>query len=160
MKLVYHYANATTVVVSPSAPVIVWSMSNPCTNTNFTNYFQVAFNYTARGTTETLTFGVMNALAHTSIDDVSVRDLITSTELLCNGGFENGTTCSPCWTGYCAVNTTYCHNGNYCIYNGASTMTYMSQIYTTSIGRPILISFWIRWTGSGSGVTTIVTVQP
>jgi hypothetical protein len=134
-------------------------MSNPCSPQ--TGYFQVSFSYIAQNTSEILSFGIVNGPAYTYLDDVSVLDAATSTELLCNGGFETGS-CSPCWsgTGY-LISQNSPHNGSYCIYNGATSMTYLQQTFNATVGQQLSISFWTQWSGSGSSNIVIsVTIQP
>jgi hypothetical protein len=146
-----------TTTVSPGSPVTLWSMSNPCSSTS--SYFQVSFYYYAQNSSETLTFGIVNGPAYTYLDDVSVIDVTqSSTQLLCNGGFENGT--CICWSGTCPINTSPCHTGSYCINNGYTSMTYMSQTFNTIVGDLLYISFYTYWSGSGSSVTTSVTITP
>ena len=150
-----------TTTVAPGNPTTLWYMSNPCSAVS--SYFQVSMYYYAQGSSETLTFGIVNAPAYTQIDDVSVIDVTqSSAQLLCNGGFEMGS-CS-CWSGTCPTSTSGYHTGSYCISNGYTSMTYMSQTFNTTVGHLLYISFYTSWSGSGSGsgssITTSVTISP
>ncbi len=146
-----------TTTVAPGSPVTLWYMANPCSP--ISSYFQVSFYYYAQSSNETLTFGIVNGPAFTYLDDVSVIDVTqSSTQLLCNGGFENGT--CICWSGTCLISTSPCYTGNYCISNGYTSMTYMSQTFNTNVGDLLYISFYTSWSGSGNGVTTSVTITP
>jgi len=147
-----------TTTVAYGNPVTLWDMTNPCSAV--TTYFPVSFYYYAQSTSETFTFGVVNVPAYTYIDSISVIDVTQSgTELLCNGGFDNGT--CICWSGYCPISTSPCYSGTHCINNGATSMTYMSQTFhPAAVGDLLYISFYTSWTGSGSGLTIDVTITP
>jgi hypothetical protein len=135
-------------------------MTNPCSPQ--TNYTQISLSYTAQSTTETLTIAMVNVPATTYLDDFSVVDVSTSTQLLCNGGFESGV-CPPCWNGtVCSyISTNNPHSGTHSISNPATSMTYLQQTFNTTIGRQLAISFWTMWTGSAStGIITSITIQP
>ncbi len=149
-----------TTTVAYGNPVTVWYMSNPCSAAN--SYFLVSFYYNAQSTTETLTFGIVNGPVTTYLDDVSVIDVTqSSTQLLCNGGFENGTACS-CWSGTCPLGTgASCHTGSYCISNSQTSMSYLSQTFhPAAVGDLLYISFYTKWGGTGSQITTAVTMTP
>ncbi|CAF1183794.1 unnamed protein product [Adineta ricciae] len=150
-----------TTTVAPGAATTLWYMNNPCSPQ--TTYRHVTLSYVAQSTKETITFAVVNVPAYTWLDDISVVDVTTSAQLLCNGGFENGT-CSPCWIGSGCVghiSTNTPHSGVYGIYNGALSMTYMQQTFNTTIGRHLSIGFWTKWSGSiSTSITTSVSIQP
>jgi hypothetical protein len=121
------------------------------------SYFQVVYYYIAVGSSETLTFGIQNNPAYTEIDDVSV--VSNGAQLLCNGGFEAGT--QVCWSGANHISTASPHTGSYCYYDGVvGAPDYVSQTFSTTPGALLNISFWIQWSGSGSGVLTTVTISP
>ncbi len=140
--------------VSPNTTTI-FNMSNPYSAVS--TYFPVVCYYIAPGSNETITFGIQNNPAWTYIDDVSV--ISNGVELLCNGGFENGT--QICWQGANHIASGCGHTGSYC-YSDAivGSVDYVSQTFNTTPGALLNISFWTHWTGSGAGITTIVTISP
>ena len=152
LSWVFSIGNAT------SAGVSSWSMTNPCSPTVSTGYFSVSFSYYAQNASETLTIASVNVPAYIYIDDISVLDVSTGTELLCNGGFENGT--CICWSGTCPLSNSPCRTGNYCINNGITYLTSFSQTFNAIVGHQLLISLYTYWSGSGGGVTLDITVQP
>ncbi|UJR17177.1 hypothetical protein I4U23_004073 [Adineta vaga] len=67
----------------------------------------------------------------------------------------NGSGCG----GYLQANSP--NSGTYNIYNGATSMTYLQQTYSTVVGRQLSVSFWTKWAGRGSiSITTSVSIQP
>ncbi|CAF1394797.1 unnamed protein product, partial [Didymodactylos carnosus] len=124
-----------------------------------TSWFQVAWLYTAQSSNETLTLAAYNAPAWTWIDDISVIDTSNSHQLLINGDWENGTLMTG-WQGTNVVTSNSCHGGTWCYYQGASTVEYTWQSFTTVPGTQLNMSFWIMWTGSGSAVYTNITITP
>jgi hypothetical protein len=130
-------------------------MMDPCSAVS--TYYQVVFYYIAQAPNETITFAIQNNPATTYIDDVSV--VSNGVQLLCNGDFENGT--QICWqganhlSGGCGINSSYCYADPV-----VTSPDYVSQTFLTTPGALLNISFWTSWTGSGSGIITIVTLSP
>ena len=59
------------------------------------------------------------------------------------------------------MSTTSPNSGIYCYYDGTvGSLDYVSQTFSTTPGNLLYISFWIGWTGSGSGVITYITITP
>ncbi|CAF4640877.1 unnamed protein product, partial [Didymodactylos carnosus] len=108
-------------------------------------------------TTETISFGLRNDPASTSVDDVSVMN--GTQQLLSNGGFETGSL-SP-WQGAAHVGAGNPHSGTYSYNDGVvGSLDYVYQTFQTVPGTLLNISFWISWGGSGSLVQTNITIYP
>ena len=119
--------------------------------------------------TVTLTFEFRNDAAPWYLDDISVSD--GSIELLSNGGFESGSFL-PGWTrdipnGNCTGGTSGAevipssvHSGSYAVRDRCSSLAdQVSQSFTVMTGQVYFISFWIKGSGSGSGITVSVTLS-
>ncbi len=100
------------------------------------------------------------------LDDISVNHTNTSTDVLINGDFENGTLMG--WTQYCATNSncgtgyygqltnSTCYSGSYCYVDKCDNYDYLTQSFVTVSGDYYLISFYLRIYSSGSGHTASV----
>lgn len=130
------------------------NISNPSSSSS---YFNVSWLYYAQSSSETIKFGIQNNPSYTRIDDVSV--LYGTQQLLCNGGFENGS--MICWQGANHLSYGSAHTGSYCYNDGTvGAPDYVWQTFSTVPGALLYISFWIAWGGSGGGVYTNVTIYP
>jgi hypothetical protein len=142
-------------IIAAGSGTTIYSVNTPCATT--TAYFPIVYYYIAQGSNETLTFGVQNNPATTYFDDISV--VSNGVELLCNGGFENGT--QICWSGANHIQSGCGHTGTYCYSDPVvGSLDYLSQSFLITPGALLNISFWTYWTGSGSGIITTVTITP
>jgi hypothetical protein len=124
------------------------------------SYLQIAWLYTAQSPNETITFSIYNSPGWTYIDDVSIIDMSTSQQLISNGGFESGQTN---WSGTAVSYISQpggCHTGTWCYYDGSSSNHAIFQTVSTTIGHTLSISFYIQWTGTGTGVFSNITITP
>jgi hypothetical protein len=125
------------------------TLSGPTTTTT-------TYTYTASFTgTAVLQFGFASSGANKigNLDDVSIVDTNASnSEMLINGGFENGsligwqTLCtSTCTGGYQgSLSTTSCNTGLYCYADGCKGgVEFLRQLFTVTIGDIYTLSFWI-----------------
>ena len=116
----------------------------------------------------TLAFQLRNDPGLWYIDDISVSN--GTTEMLVNEGFESGSF-SPGWTtstpnGSCASGSTApqvvnssCNTGSYCLIDGCySRVDQVSQSFMVTTGQAYFITFWLKNTGSGSGISVSVTL--
>lgn len=128
--------------------------------TSPTIYQQQIYNYTALSTDiAILEFGfkAKNPSKTWHLDDVSIVDTTAlNSEILVNGGFENGSligwqvACSSLncgGTGGILVQTS-CHTGSYC-YEGACQGAYdfLRQSFSVTAGRVYMLSFWLYTDG-------------
>jgi hypothetical protein len=142
-------------IIAPGNGTTIFSVNSPSSSAS--TYFPIVFYYIAQGSNETIKFGAQNNPASTYFDDISVMS--NGVELLCNGGFENGT--QICWQGANHLQSGSGHTGNYCYADGiVGSVDYISQSFNTTPGALLNISFWTYWTGSGTGIVTIVTITP
>jgi hypothetical protein len=124
-------------------------------NLNSGTSTSTAYTYTASFTgTAVLEFG-FHSTGNAKIgylDDVSIVDTNASnSEMLINGGFENGslvgwqTLCTSTCTGSPGnLSTTSCHTGSYCYADGCQTgVEFLRQIFTATNEHIYTLSFWI-----------------
>lgn len=118
------------------------------------------YNYTASSThTAVLEFGFassgINKIGY--LDDVSIVDTNASnSEMLINGGFENGSLVG--WQSLCSSNcmtlpgslsTISCHTGSYCYKDGCkNSLDFLRQTFSTIIGHVYKLTFWINVSNS------------
>jgi hypothetical protein len=115
------------------------------------------YTYTASFTgTAVLEFGFTSTGAGKIgyLDDVSIVDTNASnSEMLINGGFENGSLVG--WQVLCSSNcggassgslsTTSCNTGSYCYTDGCKNgLDFVRQLFTATIGHIYTLSFWIQ----------------
>ncbi len=128
--------------------------------TSPTSYQKQMFNYTALATgIATLEFGfkAKNPAKTWHLDDVSIVDTTpANSEMLVNGGFENGTLIG--WQVICSsincggtggtIVQSPCYSGSYC-YEGACQGAYdfLHQSFNVTIGHVYLLSFWLYTDG-------------
>jgi len=152
--------SSTTTYLYPSGVALLTadaSLLNISSPSSGSSYFNVSWLYYAQGYNETITFAIQNNPSWTQIDDVSV--LYGTEELLCNGGFENGS--MICWEGANHLSASNPHSGTYCYNDGVvGSPDYVWQTFSTIPGALLYISFWIAWGGAGNGVYTNVTISP
>ena len=142
-------------IVASGSGTTIFSVNSPCSSAS--TYFPIVFYYIAKSSNETITVGAQNDPATTFFDDISVMS--NGVELLCNGGFENGT--QICWQGAYHLQSGCGHTGSYCYSDPVvGSVDYITQSFNTTLGALLNISFWTYWTGSGTGVVTIVTITP
>ncbi|CAF1161509.1 unnamed protein product [Didymodactylos carnosus] len=117
---------------------------------NYT-FYSCVYTATAGHTLGSLIFSLRNDPAYWFLDDVSVKSVSTSAELLTNGGFESGSLTSS-WI-YCnpvsgssssQVTMGNQRTGTYCYRDGSSnSYDYLSQKLTMISGSQYNISFWL-----------------
>lgn len=126
------------------------------------------YTYTANFTgTAVLEFGFSASGANKDgyLDDVSILDRNASnSEMLINGGFENGTLIGwqvLCTSG-CSGSTgnitasASCQTGSYCYHDGCKGSTdFVRQVFTVTMGDVYTLSFWIQVDNSQSAFVTI-----
>ncbi|CAF4147236.1 unnamed protein product [Rotaria sp. Silwood2] len=131
--------------------------------TSPTTYQKQTYTYTAASTSmNTLEFGfkAVNPAKAWHLDDVSIIDKNASnSEMLVNGGFENGTLigwqvlCSSLNCGTTSGNITQsnCHTGSYC-YQGVCQNAYdfLRQTFSVISGHVYILSFWLYTDGHHS----------
>ncbi len=99
------------------------------------------------------------------MDDVSIVDTNASnSEMLVNGGFENGTLagwqvictsgCAPGSSG--SLSTTSCNTGSFCYKDGCKGSTdILRQTFAMTIGHVYILSFWLTTAGTQSAYVSI-----
>ena len=116
----------------------------------------------------TITFALRDQAAFWLLDNVSMLDVNTNSELLLNGDFEqgNGThwdhcqplpTSNPCSIGQ---NGSFAPQSGQHFYFGAPhpNADYLSQVIRTDIGGNYTLSFWVGHTGNSSSNAFLVTL--
>lgn len=158
----------TTTPLPPCAPTSVGSVSvlYSTTTSSSTAYACHAFEWTASSTTTvTLSFELRHDPFYWYVDDVSVYS--GSTQKLVNGDFESGF--SP-WVrtapnGACgSFPATSCgtspRTGSGSLCDGSfGCADRVSQSFSVTAGEVLVVSFWMRSGGSGSGIVAIVTLS-
>ncbi len=122
-----------------------------------TTYTQYTYNYTASSTsTAVLEFGFASTGGGKIgyLDDVSIVDTNASnSEMLINGGFENGTlvgwqqlcTSSCQMSSFGSITNTQCNTGLFCYMDGCKCgLDFLLQTYTTIIGHVYTLNFWYK----------------
>ncbi len=105
-----------------------------------------SFSYTAKSNADVITFS-FNKGWDWYLDDLSVRDVLTNTELVDDGGFESGTLNSycVCFESFEPSTITHTkHSGSYaCEAQNFFGDTKISQSLNTIPNRNYNISFWL-----------------
>lgn len=166
-----HYLAVSTTSNICGTPVFVGTNSSLFAKTSsISSYTCKYFEWLSSTTgTVTLAFEFRNDAAPWYLDDISVSD--GNAELLANGGFESGSFL-PGWTrdipnGNCTGGTigaevipSSAHSGSYALRDRCNGLTdQVSQSFTVTTGQVYFISFWIKGSGSGSGITVSVTLS-
>ena len=147
---------ANTVLLPGIALLSTFTVNVACTS-----YIRIAWLYTAQSTNQTISIATYNVPASTQIDDVSIIDTTTSQQLLTNAGFENGTNgWSGAAVGNIGSNGGSCNSGSWC-YSDGSTSPHgsIAQSISTRVGRTLSVSFYIKWSGSGT-IYNLITITP
>ena len=134
---------------------ILYSIMNPAGS--LPNYYQITSVYVASAYRTTLSFFMQNAPGYTYLDDVSVTDTY-GRELLVNGNFESNSSSFEYggaygWVGASMSVGSSAHTGQRCHGEGTQAGRNVSQAFYTTPGNVLNISFWIKWSGSGSGIS-------
>ncbi|CAF4049426.1 unnamed protein product [Rotaria magnacalcarata] len=161
-------------------PTTTTTTSPPCTKTPDTTgaifsfatanialtYTRYSYPFTASDSSSTVTFILTGdsgpGMHYWLIDDVSVNDTATNTNILVNGNFDLGSFIG--WTQFCATNTN-CGTGNYgrltsspcrsaayCYMdkcNSGGYYDYLLQSFGTVTGNYYILSFYIRAYANG-----------
>ena len=135
---------------------VLYSTANP--TASLANYYQVNSVYVAATYQTTLSFFMKNGPAWTYLDDVSVTGT-NGRELLTNGNFENNSYAyeygsTNRWLNANIDAGSNAHTGQHCHKEGTSIGQNVSQTFYTTAGDILKISFWIRWSGTGSAILT------
>ena len=144
-------------LLSPGTALFSTSTVNiPCAS-----YILIAWLYTAQSTNQTISIATYNIPSSTQIDDVSIIDINTSQQLLINGGFESGT---AGWSGSPLTNIgafgSACNTGSRCYSDGlTSPHGTLTQSVSTTVGHSLLVSFYIKWSGTGT-IYNLITITP
>jgi hypothetical protein len=121
-----------------------------------TTYTLETYTYNASSTgTAVLQFGFTSSGGNKIgyLDDVSIVDTNASnSEMLINGGFENGTLVgwqqlctSSCQASSGSITNTLCNTGSYCYMDGCKAgLDFLQQTFTTSIGHVYTLNFWLQ----------------
>ncbi|CAF1943717.1 unnamed protein product [Rotaria magnacalcarata] len=140
-----------------------------------TTYTLNSHTFTANDSSSTLTFILSGdpgpKLHYWLLDDVSVNDTATNTNILVNGNFDQGTLNG--WTQFCATDAN-CGNGNYgqltnspcrsapdCYVDtcSGSNFDYLLQSFGTVPGNRYIVSFYMEVFASGGGHLAYVTLS-
>lgn len=139
-------------------------------NSGNRSYTQYSYVYQATSTKTTLIFCFVNQYNFWALDDVSMKDSQTNSELLVNGGFESGT-----WSPWVYFLTVYYASGmssNYNSWNARSNSYFyvdvqynktgdgIYQNVTTVLGRNYTISFYLANPRGSNFSAAIVSVGP
>ncbi|CAF4149716.1 unnamed protein product, partial [Adineta steineri] len=133
------------------------------------SYVQYSFVYKATSNTTTLMFCFLNQQHFWALDNVSMKDSITSYELLSNTGFEDDN-----WDYWTPYNSVYYSSGISSGYKSwrpyAGSYFYLDVQYTsadgifqnitTVVGRNYTISFYLANPHGGNVSVAIVSVGP
>ena len=130
-------------------------------NVACTSYIRIAWLYTAQSTNQTISIATYNVPSGTQIDGISIIDTTTSQELIANGGFENGTNgWSGGAVGSIAAAGGNCYAGSWCYSDGATgPHGAITQSVSTTVGRTLSVSFYIKWGGTGT-IYNLITITP
>jgi hypothetical protein len=153
----------------PCTPTNVGSATTILSFSSLTaiGYGCYCYQWTAPTTgTVTLAFQIRNDPNYSYLDDVSVYE--GATQMLVNGGFETGSL-TPWVTSYpngpCVgiagqVCTTNSHSGSYEYCDGCYGLAdVVSQSFMATAGNVYIVSFWLGTGGTGSVISTVVTLQ-
>ncbi|CAF1943733.1 unnamed protein product [Rotaria magnacalcarata] len=162
-------STTTTATTSPpctKTPDTTGAIFNFATATIALTYTRYSYPFTASDSSSTVTFILTGdsgpAMHYWLIDDVSVNDTATNTNILVNGNFDLGSFIG--WTQFCATNTN-CGTGNYgqltsspcrsaayCYMdkcNNGGYYDYLLQSFGTVTGNYYILSFYIRAYANG-----------
>ncbi|CAF1278760.1 unnamed protein product, partial [Rotaria sordida] len=154
--------NASTITVQQTTIIIPLCPDSPLipnrtvtllsrVNSSEFNYTRFQYTYRAISNRTTLTFAFHHDPSYWCLDDISVTKINNTVNLIVNGGFETGSAssyslCEPSGanpTGY--VSRECPHTGLHNFYDGSYLPgDYLSQSFTTVIGKDYEISFWLR----------------
>lgn len=117
-----------------------------------------SFEYTGQSNSDVITFTVTKGW-YWYLDDISVVDILTDTELIDNGDFESRTldTYCSCWGYVTPTNNKFPeHSGLYAYAPFAlSEPSKLSQSLNTIPGRKYNVSFFLNHRNSGKGPMTV-----
>ena len=120
---------------------------------NCFNYTYYSTLYKANSTQTAITFAFRNNPSLWCLDDVSVIDVSSNTELVTNGGFEDNPPdgfirCNSYRNSSTTSFTTssYPHSGqrSFCSSGRTGPPVYLSQTLSTKIGQTYQVSFWLE----------------
>jgi len=128
------------------------------------NYTYYSTLYTAVSTRTITKFAFQHDQSYWCLDDVSVIDISSKTELVTNGHFENNPS-----DGFLRCNSyddssttlflpsSHTHNDTCSFYNGTVDLPdYLSQTLNTKIGQVYQISFWLQNNGDAPNSVQVV----
>ncbi len=145
---------------SKSDVTILYSFRDP--PYGLSEFFKFSSVYIARANQTTLSFFMQSDIGYTYLDDVSVNNSY-GYQYIVNGDFSNGV---YGWQGLYSYETCYSSPYSYsssysnCASSRYATNGNVSQTFNTQPGAVLYISFKLRWSGSGSGIFTKVTIYP
>ncbi|CAM4777583.1 unnamed protein product [Rotaria magnacalcarata] len=166
---------ATTTPTCGKNPDTTGAIFSYNTGTAPTTYTLNSHTFTANDSSSTLTFILSGdpgpKMHYWLLDDVSVNDTATNTNILVNGNFDQGTLNG--WTQFCATDAN-CGNGNYgqltnspcrsapdCYVDtcSGSNFDYLLQSFGTVPGNRYIVSFYMEVFASGGGHLAYVTLS-
>jgi hypothetical protein len=135
-----------------------WNNVGPFNHTHYTDLYTAISNQTI------ITFAFRNDPSYWCLDDVSVIDLSSKTELVINGNFENNSLdgffrCDSDGSiskgSALALSQFYNGKGLFC--DGSVALPdYLSQILNTKIGQVYRVSFWLRNLGNAPNSAQVI----
>ncbi|CAF0855657.1 unnamed protein product [Adineta steineri] len=155
-------------VSSPPGQILTLTVSSATTT-----YHRYNYSFTANDLSSTLSFIATGdaggpADHYWLLDQVSVNDMNSSTNVLINGDFETGNLNG--WSQFCNTDancktTQYahtvsspCYAGTYCVYDACQNFDYLYQSFSTVVGHYYLISYYLRGGGTGGSEKIFVTL--
>ncbi|CAF3929744.1 unnamed protein product [Rotaria magnacalcarata] len=183
-------STATTSTTTATTTMTTTTTSPPCTTTPDTTgaifsfatatialtYTRYSYGFTASDSSSTVTFILTGdsgpAMHYWLIDDVSVNDTATNTNILVNGNCDQGSFIG--WTQFCATNTNCgtgdygrltsspCRSAAYCYMdkcNNGGYYDYLLQSFNTVTGNYYILSFYIRAYVNGGPHLTFVMLS-
>lgn len=154
-------------------PFITYPLPNNCTLPKVTSLFKwtnaQSFNYTyysklynAVSTQTVITFLFQHGVSSWCIDDISVIDQSSQTELIINGNFENNPSngfirCNSYGQSLSSIESSHPFNGkrSFCT-NSIGVPDYFCQTLNTKIGQSYRISFWLENNGNKPNIAEIL----
>jgi hypothetical protein len=153
-KTDYFYLAVACGTLTPSLYGILQNITT--SSLTYTNYVY-NFNPTSTSATLQLAFSKASGAGVWYLDDVSVQDVNTSTEMLINGQFETGNFSG--WSQFCtgscsgflgSVQTGSCYQGTYCYETYClNALIYLIQTITTTVGHSYVVSYFLKSSPSG-----------